>query len=291
MKKQTSLSIETTLVEKIKLYLYSLLSGILMLTFLAGMILVLTGCETDDNAVDEQIPETNTIQLVTDIAFGNILTDANGMSLYFFSKDVKGASECNDGCLDAWPIFYTADLKLDEGLDTTDFDVITREDGAKQNTYKGWPLYYFASDNEAGDINGDGAGSNWFIAKPDYSLMYSQADIDGTSTFYITNATGRAIYLFANDTNNKNNYTNDDFSNNANWPVISLEIDLIPSILNRDDFDTIDVSGTTQVTYKGWPLYYFGNDTERGDINGVGTTWPIVNTDTSQAPELAAKKL
>ncbi|GAA3642568.1 hypothetical protein [Flavivirga jejuensis] len=246
------------------------------------LVALIFSCNTEDDTTDP-IESVNSVKSSTNSTFGNILTDSNGMSLYFFSKDVNGNSECVNGCIAAWPVFYSEDPTLDNDLAASDFGVLTREDGEKQTTYKGWPLYYFANDSAAGDTNGDGAGDNWFIAKPDYSLMYAQADILNVSTFYMTNATGRTIYLFGNDTKDDNNFTQEDFSNNGAWPVISLDINLIPSILDINDFGTIDVFGTTQVTYKGWPLYYFGNDVERGDANGVSGVWPIVNVDTAPA--------
>ena len=36
---------------------------------------------------------------------GKVLTDAYGRTLYFFSRDAKGASLCTGGCLNNWPIF------------------------------------------------------------------------------------------------------------------------------------------------------------------------------------------
>ena len=256
---------------------------------------LLFSCSSSDDGNIEETPvtpevpvtETATVLLTADTTFGNILTDVNGMSLYYFSKDTKEVSECSDGCKAAWPIFYTESLIVSEGLNTSDFGTITRADGDKQTTYKGWPLYYFASDTEKGDVNGDKVGDNWYVAKPDYSLMYAQAKIGGSDdlTFYMTNAAGRTIYLFANDTKGKNNFTAQDFSNDGAWPIITLELDKLPSILDKNDFDTIDVFGKNQVTYKGWPLYYFGSDTNRGDAKGVSGVWPIVNVDTEPAAD------
>jgi len=54
----------------------------------------------------------------------------------------------------------TASLKAD------DFATITREDGQKQTTYKGLPLYYFAGDKAASDANGQGVRDVWFVATP-----------------------------------------------------------------------------------------------------------------------------
>lgn len=59
-----------------------------------------------------------------------------------------------------------------------------------------------------------------------------------------------------------NNYTDSDFSNNDFWPIVEISLDQIPSILNAADFGAFDEFGRTQLTYKGWPLYHFGQDTK-----------------------------
>jgi predicted lipoprotein with Yx(FWY)xxD motif len=241
----------------------------------------------------------STVKLAVNGTFGSILTDADGKSLYFFSLDTKDTSACVTGCLSVWPVFYQENIVTDAGLNSADFATIDRSDGAKQTTYKGWPLYYFAGDNAAGDTNGDKVNDIWYIAKPDYSLMYVQAQLvghdgknylgdytegDGT-TFYITDIEGRTLYGFVADTKDTNNYTAPDFSNNSVWPIAEITLENIPSILDAPDFGTIDVYGRSQLTYKGWPLYYFGQDNVRGDNKGISFpspgVWPIVNIDTT----------
>jgi len=264
-------------------------------------VLTLSSCSDDDDAIGDNQQTDNAVRLSNDATFGNILTDAEGNTLYFFSTDATGDSTCFDGCLDAWPVFYAEDLTLDSGLDATDFGTITRTDGTMQTTYKGWPLYYFANDAQAGDVNGDGVANVWYVAKPDYTVMITRAqlvgrDSDGNETnlnsnfqpgdeetFYITDDYGNTLYGFVVDTNNQNNFTAEDFSNNAVWPIFETEFVNAPSILNGDDFDVIDVHGRQQLTYKGWPLYFFQQDMQRGDNYGVGFpsagVWPTLNQD------------
>ncbi len=256
---------------------------------------------------DPQDPIVNQVQLRNDGTFGQVMTDADGFTLYFFAPDSDGNSNCAGGCIDAWPVFNPSELTLDDGLSADDFGSITRDDGATQTTFKGWPLYRFANDAAAGDINGDGSGSVWFVAKPDYSIMVTRAqligrDADGnetnlTSTYepgdeettYMTDASGNTLYLFINDTEDTNNFTNEDFSNNGVWPIFQEGIVNVPSIFDAADFGTTTVFGETQITYKGWPMYYFGGDENRGDNFGVGFpvagVWPIFNNDTEPAPE------
>jgi predicted lipoprotein with Yx(FWY)xxD motif len=87
--------------------------------------------------------------------FGTILTDKEGNALYFFTRDADGSSACAGACVNNWPVFYEELLFIGDDLDENDFGFITRDDGMDQTTYKGWPLYYFINDTEAGQVNGD----------------------------------------------------------------------------------------------------------------------------------------
>ncbi|WP_248763724.1 hypothetical protein [Pseudarthrobacter sp. SSS035] len=99
---------------------------------------------------------------------GNIVVDAAGMSVYFFTKDVKdsGTSACTGACLTAWPpLLTTAATPAAEGVTGT-LGTITTPDGAKQVTLNGLPLYYFAQDKNPGDILGQGVNNVWYLATP-----------------------------------------------------------------------------------------------------------------------------
>jgi predicted lipoprotein with Yx(FWY)xxD motif len=94
---------------------------------------------------------------------GSVLTDAKGMSLYTFDKDSEGKSACNGPCATNWPALKAeASDKADGG-----YSIIARDDGSKQWAYKGKPLYTFAKDTKAGDVNGDGfLNGAWHLAQP-----------------------------------------------------------------------------------------------------------------------------
>ena len=246
------------------------------------------------------------IKIFQDTKFGSVITDSLGKTLYFFSLDAGANSSCSGGCAIAWPVYYNNQLRLGSNLDSSDFNVITRTDGSKQTTYKGWPLYYYQGDAKAGDINGDASGSVWFVAKPDYSVMllnnilignngiqYNGSYQPGQETVqYITDPYGKTLYAFSPDKFKKNKYTKADFSNNATWPIYEItSVKSIPSILDKTAFDTLAVFGKIQITFKGWPLYYFGPDNLlRGNTKGVSVPtpgfWPIVNLNSTVAPLL-----
>ncbi|MCX7794097.1 MAG: hypothetical protein N2257_06815 [Thermodesulfovibrionales bacterium] len=98
---------------------------------------------------------------------GKYLTDAEGKTLYWFKKDAPGKSTCTGPCLERWPLYYRESIVPPKGLKAEDFGTITREDGKKQTTFRGYPLYYFFNDKKAGDTNGQGVNNVWFVINPD----------------------------------------------------------------------------------------------------------------------------
>jgi predicted lipoprotein with Yx(FWY)xxD motif len=50
-----------------------------------------------------------------------------------------------------------------EDASSSDWTVITREDGSKQWAYKGKPLYLWIKDQKPGDKTGDGVNKVWHI--------------------------------------------------------------------------------------------------------------------------------
>lgn len=273
---------------------------------LAAAMSAIVACSKDDNNPPDNTPKAD-IQITNNATLGKVITDKSGKTLYFFSMDATpGASACTGGCLAVWPVFYSANPTLgDTSLHAADFATITRTDGAKQTTYKGWPLYYYASDAAAGDTKGEDFNKVWYVAKPDYTVMlankqlvgndgveYTSAYVPGKEvTQFLTDDYGRTLYAFTPDKFKKNNYTKSDFSNNPTWPVYEVSvIKGIPSSLTKTDFDTVHVFDRVQLSYKGWPVYYFGPDAmTKGNTKGVSVpkpgVWPILNLATLVAPQ------
>ena len=88
------------------------------------------------------------------------------MTLYEFKADTAEKSACTAGCTDTWPPFV-ATITPDAGTAAGDFATFTRDDGAKQVTYKGHQVYHYAADQSAGETGGQGIGGKWFVIGKD----------------------------------------------------------------------------------------------------------------------------
>ena len=98
-----------------------------------------------------------------------ILTSSYGRTMYTFDKDqvASGMSECVATCATNWPPVY-----VESGVKVTgDFNYITRNDGQKQLTYKGKPLYFYAKDKNPGDRTGDGVNNTWHVVTLQFDLQ------------------------------------------------------------------------------------------------------------------------
>jgi len=103
-------------------------------------------------------------------AYGKILVDAKGYTLYLLSSEAGGMVKCQGGCLKIWlPVTLPSGMSkpvAGSGVQGT-LGVITRSDGTKQVTDNGYPLYTFVRDTKPGETNGEGikfpAGGVWYV--------------------------------------------------------------------------------------------------------------------------------
>ncbi len=109
--------------------------------------------------------------------FGRYLTNQNGKSLYMFEQDEQGGeySTCYETCAIAWPPYTTEEPPAaGEHVDAERLGTIERDDGTRQVTYDGWPLYFFARDVYPGDALGQGMdhmGGPWYLIAPDGEII------------------------------------------------------------------------------------------------------------------------
>ncbi|PJF20892.1 MAG: hypothetical protein CUN56_13870 [Phototrophicales bacterium] len=207
------------------------------------------------------------------------LVDSAGMTLYIFTNDEPGVSNCAGQCLENWPPLLVNSIdEITAGAGVNDIRLgwIENEDGTFHVTYDDMPLYYFIGDEAPGDTNGQGVNDVWFIVE----VLPFTLDIGFSPDLgsYITDGEGMTLYIFTNDEPGVSNCTGQCLEN---WPPLTVEsadeITVNPYLLGEVDVIEREDTGELQVTYNGYPLYYFITDVEAGDTTGqgVGDVWFI----------------
>lgn len=145
-------------------------------------------------ASSQEMNEGPLLEVAESEEYGPYLTDAEGRALYLFFNDQQEdpyegiyPSTCYEQCAENWPPFIVetwsppeegeeSSVSVGEGVDETLLNAIEREgedtEGEGEGTpfqlaYGDWPLYYFAGDENPGDINGQGRGDVWFLVSPE----------------------------------------------------------------------------------------------------------------------------
>ena len=107
---------------------------------------------------------------------GAVLVDAEGRTLYAFTKDKGSQSVCSGQCASTWPALTVSGTTPTPGtgVQASLLSTSKQANGSTQVTYGGKPLYYFAGDAKPGDTKGQGLNSVWFTVRADGSLVKSK---------------------------------------------------------------------------------------------------------------------
>lgn len=92
-----------------------------------------------------------------------VLTDANGLTLYWFAPDTSTTSKCTGSCTAYWPPVIGVP-KAGPGV-TGSLGTVSRGGRTVQATYDGHPLYTYIGDNGPGQAKGnklDLNGGYWY---------------------------------------------------------------------------------------------------------------------------------
>lgn len=232
---------------------------------------------------------------------GKVITDSEGFTLYRFDNDTAEPpkSTCAGECEKAWPVVAAGDVKAAAGTDASKIGEVTRDDGTKQLTLGGWPMYRYAKDTNPGDANGQGVGGTWFASAPDGKKAAvgaagadeaggTEADLAGLSVRkdpklgeIVVDSEGMTVYRFKKDSAwpMKTACTGACLEK---WPVVAPVDKNDTEGIIKKGFVTFDrPDGIKQQTIDCWPIYTFAGDVKPGDTNGqgVGGTWYAVAPD------------
>lgn len=96
-----------------------------------------------------------------------ILTNAQGLTLYYRTTDKPPSTVCSGSCAGAWPpLLFSGSGSPNSSNQLPGKLTALKDANGNQVEYNGHPLYTFASDTGPGQTNGEGVGGIWFVATP-----------------------------------------------------------------------------------------------------------------------------
>ncbi|MEU0171425.1 hypothetical protein ABZ214_39265 [Streptomyces iakyrus] len=112
-----------------------------------------------------EMVSTNMLMTKEMSGMGKVVTDAKGWTLYGYDKDMESMSMCTGSCAQTWMPVMPDGTPQAMGVQGK-VGTITRDDGMKQITLKGRPLYRYMGDTKAGDMKGQAKDGAWYAVTP-----------------------------------------------------------------------------------------------------------------------------
>jgi len=96
-----------------------------------------------------------------------ILTNAQGMTLYYRTSDVPPSTVCSGGCASAWPPLVVSGSGAPTSAASLSGKLTVAADAnGKQVEYNGHPLYTYSGDTGPGQTTGEGVAGVWHVCTP-----------------------------------------------------------------------------------------------------------------------------
>ena len=101
-----------------------------------------------------------------------VLTNAKGLTLYYFTADSATQSALSRNCLQVWPpLLFTGSGGPTSSTPLTGKLSVQTDINGNQIEYNGHPLYTFSGDSTPGQTNGEGLYGVWFVATPNLPVQ------------------------------------------------------------------------------------------------------------------------
>lgn len=202
-----------------------------------------------------------------------ILTNAQGLTLYYFTPDSPTKLACTGGCAKAWPplVFNGTGTPGSATALPGTLSVLNGENG-NQVEYSGYLLYTYSGDTAPGQIKGQGLFGKWFVATPEmasFAVRIATATVQGKAETILATPQGLTLYYFTPDSASKTACTG---GCAKAWPPLATTSS--PSALGDASLPgTLHVltdENGDQVQYNGHLLYTYSGDTAPRQTTGEG---------------------
>ena len=149
-------------------------------------------------------------------------------------------------------------------------------------------MYYYEKDAKPGDVTGQDVGQVWYLISAAGDRVETPAAASSGSTVmlgkndkfgsFLVDDKNMSLYLFTKDTPNTSNCY--DKCATAWPPLLTTGAAVAGEGIDASKLGTTKrTDGSLQVTYNGWPLYYYQKDAKPGDVTGqdVGNVWYLIS--------------
>ncbi|MDQ1695597.1 MAG: hypothetical protein QOJ03_950, partial [Frankiaceae bacterium] len=214
----------------------------------------------------------------------------SGRTLYMLSTDTTSRFACTtaDGCTYTWPpLITTGRPHAGTGTSASLLGTRLRGNGTRQVTYNGHPLYYYSADSRAGQDRGQ-----CFLQHPGTWYMLTKngkanktgcgsgagatecthpttGTISTSASGLLIDGLGCTVYEFQGDAHPASSSTCTTAQCTSAWPpVVTTAGTHAQGGAQSGMLATISRSEGSQVTYNGYPLYYYVGDGTAGQATG-----------------------
>jgi predicted lipoprotein with Yx(FWY)xxD motif len=151
-----SLSPAARMLARVQAAVSMVIGGVGVVSVLA-LALLGVGLANAGGSAAAAVRATQVVLKTADIGGVTVLTNGQGLTLYWFAPDTPTTSKCTGSCASYWPPVYGSP-EAGPGV-TGLLGTIRRPDGSVQATYDGHPLYTYVGDS-AGQATGNNLDLN-----------------------------------------------------------------------------------------------------------------------------------
>jgi predicted lipoprotein with Yx(FWY)xxD motif len=146
------------------------------ITLLLSMILIVAACGSNSSTTTgsgsstganttTSPPILKSATMMVNGASDTVLTNAQGMTLYYLKSDTATKTACTGTCAGLWPpLLFTGTGSPTSATTLPGTLTVFSDANGQQVEYNGHQLYTYSGDTAPGQTNGEGFKGVWFVA-------------------------------------------------------------------------------------------------------------------------------